>query len=162
LLLLLAFFLSFSHQLRPYIRVKDIPSFTPQNLPFWETYVREKNESVVIGGTMAGENYAGFSGGQRKLLLFELIYQRTLTSKDLLICLDEPFAGVTDDFVPFILERLKIMSKTHNLLLVTNDHVKQVNLTLILDSPPFPSLLHPVHPRSLSLSLSLSLSAYSS
>jgi hypothetical protein len=104
--------------------VKSIPSFTPENLPFWDIYVREEKTDVKIGGTMAGEFTAGLSGGQRKLLLFELIYQRTLKSKDLLICLDEPFAGVTDDFVPFIIERLKVMSKTHNLLLVTNDHVQ--------------------------------------
>ena len=31
----------------------------------------------------------GLSGGQRKLLLFELIYQRTASEKDLLIVLDE-------------------------------------------------------------------------
>ena len=37
---------------------------------------------------------------------------------------DEPFAGVTDDFVPFIVERLRLMSEKHNILLVTNDHVE--------------------------------------
>ena len=66
---------------------------------------------------------AGLSGGQRKLLLFELIYQRTATQENLLIVLDEPFAGVTDDFVPYIMDRLKLMRITHNILLVTNDHV---------------------------------------
>jgi hypothetical protein len=55
--------------------------------------------------------------------LFELIYQRTEASSDLLICLDEPFAGVTDDFVPFIVGRLKEMSVNNNILLVTNDHI---------------------------------------
>jgi len=72
---------------------------------------------------MAGEFTAGFSGGQRKMLLFELIYQRTLAQKNLLICLDEPFAGVTDDFVPFLTDRLNKMRENHNILLVTNDHV---------------------------------------
>ena len=38
--------------------------------------------------------------------------------------LDEPFAGVTDDFVPYIVERLNVMRKRHNILLVTNDHVE--------------------------------------
>jgi ABC-type Mn2+/Zn2+ transport system ATPase subunit len=38
---------------------------------------------------------AGLSGGQRKLLLFELIFQRTALQGNLLIVLDEPFAGVT-------------------------------------------------------------------
>ena len=66
---------------------------------------------------------AGLSGGQRKLLIFELIYQRTATQENLLIVLDEPFAGVTDDFVPYIMDRLKLMRITHNILLVTNDHV---------------------------------------
>ena len=66
---------------------------------------------------------AGLSGGQRKLLLFELIFQRTQSQDNLLIVLDEPFAGVTDDFVPFIVGRLNEMRKKHNILLVTNDHV---------------------------------------
>ena len=66
---------------------------------------------------------AGLSGGQRKLLLFELIYQRTAKMNDLLLVLDEPFAGVTDDFVPWIVNRLDEMGKKHNVLLVTNDHV---------------------------------------
>lgn len=73
---------------------------------------------------MAGEFTAGLSGGQRKLLLFELIQQRCSRKSDLLICLDEPFAGVTDDYVPFIVERLKILKQSHQILLVTNDHVK--------------------------------------
>lgn len=111
------------HNLRPYIAVNLIPNFDQTQLPFWSIYAKE-NPDIKIGGTMAGEFTPGFSGGQRKLLLFELIYQRTLKSTDLLICLDEPFAGVTDDFVPFIVDRLKEMAKTHNLLLVTNDHVK--------------------------------------
>jgi hypothetical protein len=63
------------------------------------------------------------SGGQRKLLLFELIYQRTAKLNDLLLVLDEPFAGVTDDFVPWIVGRLDLMRQRHNILLVTNDHV---------------------------------------
>jgi hypothetical protein len=66
---------------------------------------------------------AGLSGGQRKLLLFELIHQRTKNQSDLLLVLDEPFAGVTDDFVPFIAARLYEMRKQHNILLVTNDHI---------------------------------------
>jgi hypothetical protein len=66
---------------------------------------------------------ACLSGGQRKLLLFELIYQRTAKLNDLLCVLDEPFAGVTDDFVPWIVDRLKEMRKRYNILLVTNDHV---------------------------------------
>jgi hypothetical protein len=73
---------------------------------------------------MAGEFTAGLSGGQRKLLLFELIRQRLKNQSQLLIVLDEPFAGVTEDFLPFIVERLNEMRKTHNLLLVTNDHVE--------------------------------------
>jgi len=76
---------------------------------------------------MAGEFTAGLSGGQRKLLLFELIYQRIMDQKDLLVCLDEPFCGVTDDFLPFILERLTEMKAKHNVLLVTNDHVKALS-----------------------------------
>jgi len=81
---------------------------------------------------MAGQFHAGLSGGQRKMMLFELIKQRTDGSSGLLIALDEPFAGVTDDFVPFIVAELREMRKKHNLLLVTNDHVK--TLTAMADS----------------------------
>ena len=73
---------------------------------------------------MAGTFTPGLSGGQRKLLLFELIYQRTAGQRDLLLVLDEPFCGVTDDFVPWIMARLQLMNQRHNILLVTNDHVE--------------------------------------
>jgi hypothetical protein len=53
-----------------------------------------------------------------------LISQRTASHADLLLVLDEPFAGVTDDFVPFIVGRLNELRQQHNLLLVTNDHVE--------------------------------------
>lgn len=88
-------------------------------------YVKKKmDKSIIVGGTIAGQFMAGLSGGQRKLLLFELIFQRTAAQENLLIVLDEPFAGVTDDFVPFIVGRLNEMRKNHNILLVTNDHVE--------------------------------------
>jgi len=116
------------HNVRPYVTVTKVPNFDPTQLPYWDIYVNEGTaEKKKVGGTMAGEFTAGLSGGQRKLFLFELIYQRTLTQKKLLIVLDEPFAGVTDDFVPFIVDRLKKMSKKHNILLVTNDHVQTLS-----------------------------------
>ena len=75
---------------------------------------------------MAGEFTAGLSSGQRKILLFELIVQRASQSgQQLLIVLDEPFAGVTDDFVPWIVKRLdNLRNQHHNIVLVTNDHVQ--------------------------------------
>ena len=116
------------HNMRPYIKVCMIPNFDETELPYWDTYVKEnKTSTIQVGGTMAGEFTAGLSGGQRKLLLFELIYQRIMDQKDLLVCLDEPFCGVTDDFLPFILERLTEMKAKHNVLLVTNDHVKALS-----------------------------------
>lgn len=112
------------HNLRPYIAVSAIPNFDPTKLPYWDIYIKEKKDkSIIVGGTIAGQFMAGLSGGQRKLLLFELIFQRTDTQDNLLIVLDEPFAGVTDDFIPFIVGRLNEMRKKHNVLLVTNDHV---------------------------------------
>jgi energy-coupling factor transporter ATP-binding protein EcfA2 len=83
--------------MRPYITVTKIPNFDPTSLPYWDVYVREKKATTIqVGGTMAGEFTAGLSGGQRKMLLFELIFQRTKNQSELLIVLDEPFAGVTD------------------------------------------------------------------
>jgi len=133
------------HTLRPYVPVCKIPSFDPTKLPFWELYSQQealngdsskKNESynpnIKIGGTMAGEFVAGLSGGQRKMMLFELVHQRIESKSNLLVCLDEPFCGITEDFVPFIVDRLNEMRKTHNVLLVTNDHVQ--TLTDMADS----------------------------
>lgn len=86
------------HNLRPYITVRKIPNFDPTKLPYWEIYENEGTaQTIKVGGTMAGEFTAGLSGGQRKLMLFELICQRTANQSELLIVLDEPFAGVTDD-----------------------------------------------------------------
>ena len=132
------------HTLRPYIPVSKIPDFDPTQLPYWNLYSQKQlegtggaknasyNPDVKIGGTMAGEFVAGLSGGQRKMLAFELVRQRTSSQSDLLIVLDEPFAGVTDDFVPFITERLAEMARKHNLVLVTNDHIEV--LTEMADS----------------------------
>ena len=118
------------HTMRPYIPVIKIPNFDATRLPFWDIYIREGVEStIMVGGTMGGEYTAGLSGGQRKLLLFELICQRTTTmndQSDLLIVLDEPFSGVTDDFIPYIVNRLNRMRQTHNIVLVTNDHVERL------------------------------------
>jgi ABC-type branched-subunit amino acid transport system ATPase component len=115
------------HNMRPYIVVSRIPSFDPTKLPYWSTYEREgKSLSIRAGGTMAGEMTAGLYGGQRKLLLFELICQRVQSQSGLLIIMDEPFAGVTDDFVPFVAERLGELQANHNVLLVTNDHVEVI------------------------------------
>mmetsp|Transcript_13997 Transcript_13997/g.36147 ORF Transcript_13997/g.36147 Transcript_13997/m.36147 type:complete len:308 (+) Transcript_13997:61-984(+) len=122
------------HALRPYISVCKIPCFDPSNLPFWHLYSKKEstagdgmnesyNSNIKIGGTLAGEFTPGLSGGQRKMLLFELVCQRTASQSGLLICLDEPFAGVTDDFVPWIVQRLTDLRERHNILLVTNDHV---------------------------------------
>ena len=98
---------------------------SPQQLPYWGVYIKESKEaSIIVGGTIAGKFLPGLSGGQRKLLLFELIFQRTAAHDKLLIVLDEPFAGVTDDFIPFIEDRLKKMKEKHHVLLVTNDHVE--------------------------------------
>lgn len=119
--------------MRPYITVSKIPNFDPKQLPYWEIYENEgKASSIKVGGTMAGEFTAGLSGGQRKLLLFEIICQRTADQNGLTIVLDEPFAGVTDDFVPLIVERLGSLRERHNVLLVTNDHVS--TLTELADN----------------------------
>ena len=130
------------HTVRPYIQVRKIPNFESSRLPYWDLYVKKTleggaknasyNPAIKIGGTMAGKFTAGLSGGQRKMMLFELVRQRTENSNDLLIVLDEPFAGVTDDFVPYITSVLEEMRTKHNILLVTNDHVG--TLTKLADS----------------------------
>jgi len=135
------------HMVRPYIPVCKVPSFDCTKLPYWSLYndktIQGKknlsyNPNVHIGGTMAGEFLPGLSGGQRKMMLFELVVQRTAGSSLLLILFDEPFAGVTDDFVPFIVERLGVLRQKHNVLLVTNDHVttltEEADCTIIVSA----------------------------
>jgi len=112
------------HNLRPFIKVTSIPEFDPTKLPYWDIYIKEKKaKSIIVGGTIAGQFMSGLSGGQRKILLFELICQRVANQENLLIVLDEPFSGVTDDFMPYIIERLNQLRIENNILLVTNDHV---------------------------------------
>ncbi|KAJ1459245.1 hypothetical protein M885DRAFT_460113 [Pelagophyceae sp. CCMP2097] len=118
------------HNLRPYICVSQIPSFDPTKLPFWLNY--EKQPEIAIGGTMAGKFTPGLSGGQRKMLLFELICQRLAGRSGMLVVFDEPFAGVTDDFVPWIVGRLEVLSRDHAVVLVTNDHIDA--LTTLADN----------------------------
>jgi hypothetical protein len=63
------------HNMRPYITVSKIPNFDPARLPYWDVYEGEGTAATIkAGGTMAGQFTAGLSGGQRKLLLFELIW----------------------------------------------------------------------------------------
>lgn len=121
------------HQIRPYIPVCQIPNFDPTMLPFWELYSKrvlndKTNPSyqpkIKIGGMLGADSVRGLSGGQRKMMLFELVRQRTANTKGVLVILDEPFAGVTDEFVPFLARQLTEMRAKHSVLLVTNDHVK--------------------------------------
>jgi hypothetical protein len=56
----------------------------------------------------AGEFTPGLSGGQCKLLAFEIIRQCVKPQSELLIELYELFARITDDFIPFILAQLGI------------------------------------------------------
>jgi len=80
------------HNVRPYVAVSKVPKFDPTKLPYWDIYEREGTaQTIQLGGTMAGEFTAGLSGGQRKLFLFELIYQRTKDQSKLLIVLDGKF-----------------------------------------------------------------------
>ena len=49
------------HNIRPYVTVSKIPNFDPKGLPYWEIYEREeKDKTIKVGGTMAGE----FTGTQ--------------------------------------------------------------------------------------------------
>lgn len=44
------------HNIRPYVTVSKIPNFDPKGLPYWEIYEREeKDKTIKVGGTMAGE-----------------------------------------------------------------------------------------------------------
>ena len=82
----------------------------------------KKDHNIIVGGTIAGQFMAGLSGGQRKLLLFELIFQRTLQQDNLLIVLDEPFAGVTGKIdSKFTRVSSNILNLKHNLVVWSAD-----------------------------------------
>ena len=118
------------HNLRPYIKVAKIPRFDPTALPYWDIYEKEIHMYALAPQWRASSRQDYLAA---KLLLFEMIYQRTQSSADLLMCVDEPVDGVTDDFVPFITSRLVEMSKQHNVLLVTNDYIYTSSLKKIAD-----------------------------
>lgn len=124
------------HKLRPYIMVSQLPNFDPSQLPYWSLYNQkslasgESNKSykpnIQVGGTIGADVVPGLSGGQRKMMFFELVKQRTENLSGLLIAMDEPFTGVTDDFLPFIVSGLTKLRAKHNVVTVTNDHVKSL------------------------------------
>jgi len=65
------------HNAHPYIFVSKIPKFDPTRLPYWDIYEKEGAAlTIKIGGMMAGEFTAGLSGGQQKLLFFEIVTQQ--------------------------------------------------------------------------------------
>jgi energy-coupling factor transporter ATP-binding protein EcfA2 len=108
------------HQLRPHLKINDVRNFDPSGLPY------TASDTTRVGGTYNGTHIPGLSGGQRKMFIFELIKQRTVDEKDLLIVLDEPFAGVTDQFEGWIIEQLRILQSRHRILVVTNDHIDAI------------------------------------
>ena len=58
-------------------------------LPYWNIYINEKRDkNIIVGGVLGGKIMAGLSGGQRKILLFELISKRTALQDNILIVLD--------------------------------------------------------------------------
>ncbi|GMH86230.1 hypothetical protein TL16_g10480 [Triparma laevis f. inornata] len=103
------------HNIRPFIVVNKIPNFDPSALPFWNLY-EEENVNVVVELLVTQK--------QQHTINNKPLTNTSQHNQDLLICLDEPFAGVTDDFVPYLKNRLSSMSQNHNVLLVTNDHVQ--------------------------------------
>ena len=132
-LILCPFCLIQYHLMRPYTIVASVPHFDPKRLPYWDIYQREDTANTIkAGGTINGKFMAGLSGGQRKMLMFEIICQRVNGQRELLIVLDEPFAGVTDDFVPYFTERLEKLKEHHYVLIVTNDHIEA--LTSLADN----------------------------
>jgi energy-coupling factor transporter ATP-binding protein EcfA2 len=122
-----------NYAMRPYLKVSDIRNFDPQELPYWKIYKKagtEANIKVGGGGTVARERMAeGLSEGQRKLLYLEILCQRTEGRAGLLILLDEPLAGMTDDLVPYFLDSLNDMRHRHNVVVASSlrvDELKQI------------------------------------
>ena len=122
------------HLLRPYIPVQKIPSFDPTQLPYWSLYSEKTlsgvknlsyNPNIMIGGTLGADFVAGLSGGQRKMMLFELVKQRTTNQSNLLITLDEPFAGVDPISVQDIKSIISQLSEREIGVLITDHNVRE-------------------------------------
>ena len=110
--------------MRLYIEANKIPRFDPTQLPFWETYQKEGTAATIqAGGTLAGKFTAGLSGGQRRLLLFELICQRTRHINEICVFVSmNPFRVWPTILCPLFKIDYKRSVKSTNL--ATNYHVE--------------------------------------
>jgi energy-coupling factor transporter ATP-binding protein EcfA2 len=126
-----------NYAMRPYLKVSDIRNFDPQELPYWQVCKKVGTEASIKvgGGTLAGERTAkALSEGQRKLLYLEVLCQRTEGLAGILILLDEPLAGMTDDLVPYFLDTLNDMRHRHNVVVASSlrvDELKQIANNII-------------------------------
>jgi ABC-type Mn2+/Zn2+ transport system ATPase subunit len=66
------------------------------------------------------------------------MYQQTAGQSNLLLVLDEPFAGVTMDHVPFFVDRLNDLRERHYVLIATSDHAytlkSMADITVLLSA----------------------------
>jgi hypothetical protein len=110
------------HAIRPGQFVQELPDLDISRLPF------EINPGKRVGGSLAtGVVIPGLSGGQRKMLIFEIVYQRLLVCMEpLLVLMDEPFAGITKNNISFLIDSCVEIKKRHHLFLVTNDHITEL------------------------------------
>ena len=112
-------FMTQFHQLRPEGRVDTFFPLDALNLPYPVEATRRMG-----GMIMPGLSIKGLSGGQRKLCILahvDLVARRT--TKPLLIVLDEPIAGVTNNYIHYF---LKIVNQWpsfgHSVVIIDNDH----------------------------------------
>merc|ERR1711871_1478003 len=91
------------HALRPSGYVQTFFSFETLNLPF--TVPPERRFG---GEVMPGSFIKGLSGGQRKICVCAHVHQVVLScKKPVLVVLDEPFAGVTSNYIPHQLDMIR-------------------------------------------------------
>jgi hypothetical protein len=107
------------HSLRPGGYVNTFYPLNTLKLPF-----PVKDKQRFGGEIMPGAIVKGLSGGQRKLCLCAHVNQVVLASSaPLLVVLDEPFAGVTTNYIPFQLDLIDDWSrKGHTIVVIDNDH----------------------------------------
>jgi energy-coupling factor transporter ATP-binding protein EcfA2 len=112
-------YMSQYHAIRPHGFVDTFYSMETLQLPY------TVSNKTRIGGTIIdGLVVKGLSGGQRKIFIFAHV--NVIISKSaqkLLVVVDEPFAGVTSNYVPFMTGLISNwVGNGHTVLVIDNDH----------------------------------------
>lgn len=122
---------TFVEMFKPHIYMSQYHAVRPEGFVYTFFKAEElklpytvSSEQKIGGQHMPGLDVKGLSGGQRKLFIVAMInavLERNNTK--MLVVVDEPLAGVTADYCPFITNLVTEWGgKGHKVLVIDNDH----------------------------------------